>query len=131
MIDFLNSEDLISLRAFGSLNDVELDLVAFLEALIALALDRTVMDEDIGPTVAAQETVAFSVVEPLNRTFVLCHFRDSLSCVFTRMVQREVKAFQRLRHWLCDANTAVGVFWKRPTGRLFVDMRGLLAMSLM
>jgi|SRR5271170_6464517 len=96
---FFEASNLIGLRAFAPLDDVELHFVAFFEALVAFALDGTVMDEDIGPTVAAQETVAFSVVEPLDRTFVLCHFSDSLSCVLTRMVNREVKAFQRLRHW--------------------------------
>lgn len=121
LIGFFETRHLIGLRALASLDDVELYFIAFFEALIALALNGTVMDEDIGPTVAAQETVAFSVVEPLNRTFILCHFATPFFAS-SRMVHREVKAFQRLRHWMCDANTAAGVFWKRPMGRLFMDM---------
>jgi hypothetical protein len=83
LIRFFEARHLVGLWAFASLDDVELYFIAFFKALISLALDGTVMDEDIGPTVAAQETVAFSVVEPLNRTFILCHFATPFSCVFT------------------------------------------------
>ena len=39
---------LIGLGALGSLDDVELDFIAFFEALVAVALDGTVVDEDVG-----------------------------------------------------------------------------------
>ena len=42
---------LISLRAFCALDDVEFDLVAFLEALVAVKLNGTVVDEDVRATV--------------------------------------------------------------------------------
>ena len=63
---------LISLGAFASLDDIELDLVAFFEALIPLALNGAVMNEDIGATITPEESVPFCVVEPFNCSLVLC-----------------------------------------------------------
>ena len=70
---------LIGLRAFGALDDVELDLIPLFEALVALALNRAVMNENVGSTIATQEAVAFSVVKPLYCALVLCHWSDFLS----------------------------------------------------
>ena len=78
MIDFLEARDLVRLRALRPLNDVELDLIALFEALIALALDRAVMNEDVRPAVAAEEAVTLCVVEPLYGAFVLCQWSHSL-----------------------------------------------------
>jgi hypothetical protein len=50
---FSESGYLIGLGAFGALDDIELDLVAFLETLIPLALDGAVMNEDICSIIAA------------------------------------------------------------------------------
>ena len=79
VIDFFKTRDLIGLRTFCPLNDVELDLIALFEALVALALDRAVMNEDVRPAVAAEEAIALCVVEPLHSAFVLCQWSDSLT----------------------------------------------------
>lgn len=63
---------LISLGAFGPLDDIELDLVTFFEALISFALNGAVMNEDIGAAITSEESVPFCVVEPFNRSLVLC-----------------------------------------------------------
>ena len=76
--NFFEARDLIGLGAFGPLDDVEFDLVAFFEALIALTLDGTVMNEDVGPTLPPEEAVALCVVEPLDGAFVLCQWSCSL-----------------------------------------------------
>jgi len=70
---------LIGLWTLGALNDVELYFVTFLEALVSLALNRAVMNENVGSTIATQEAVAFSVVKPLYCALVLCHWSDFLS----------------------------------------------------
>jgi len=46
-LDGFCADDLIGLRAFGALNDVELNFVAFLEAFVAVKLDRAVVDENV------------------------------------------------------------------------------------
>ena len=78
LIDFFKTRDLIGLRTLCPLDDVELDLIALFEALIALALDRAVMNEDVRPAVAAEEAVTLCVVEPLYGAFVLCQWSHSL-----------------------------------------------------
>ncbi len=63
------------LRPFLALDDLELNLVAFLQTFIAVAGDRAVMDEYIRSFVAAQEPVSLRVVEPLHRAFQSFHVR--------------------------------------------------------
>jgi hypothetical protein len=75
---FFKTTNLISLRTLCSLDDVELDLIAFFQALVTFALNGAVMDEDIGPALAAEESVAFCIVEPLYGAFILCQWTDSL-----------------------------------------------------
>ena len=70
---FLEPRYLVGLRAFASLDDVEFDFVTFFQTFIAFELDGTVMDEDIGSVIAAEEAVSFCVVKPFNGAFVLCH----------------------------------------------------------
>jgi hypothetical protein len=70
---FAAAEDLIGLRALVALNHVVLYLFAFLEALVAVTLDGSEVYENIGPTFAAQEPVAFGVVEPPDDSPELCH----------------------------------------------------------
>jgi hypothetical protein len=81
MTNFFETKDLIGLGPFAALNDVEFNLVALFEALVALALDGTVMNEDVCPALAAEEAVTFSVVEPFNGAFVLCQRSHSLNFV--------------------------------------------------
>ena len=105
MIHFLEARDLVSLRALRPLDDVELNLIALFEALVALALDRTVMNEDIGPVIAAEESVPFCIVEPLNCSLVLC--QDRAPCFSVRESNCVRKS---IRLSLCDAKVAAGVF---------------------
>jgi len=95
VIDFFKTRDLIGLGTLCPLDDVELDLIALFEALIALALDRAVMNEDVRPAVAAEEAIALCVVEPLHSALVLCQWSDSLTFVSESVACREVKALQR------------------------------------
>jgi hypothetical protein len=80
--NFFETRDLISLGTFSSLNDVEFDLIAFFEALVALALNGAVVYEDVCPALAAEEAVTFCVVEPLYGALILCQWSHSLaSCL--------------------------------------------------
>ncbi len=69
---FFEAGYLIGLRAFGALYDVELYFVTLFETLVSFALDRTVMNEDIGALIATEEAIPFCVVEPLYCSFVVC-----------------------------------------------------------
>jgi hypothetical protein len=69
---------LIGLGALGALDDVELDLIAFFEALVAFALYGCVVNEYVGALIATEETVPFCIVKPLHCSPVLCHVPNSL-----------------------------------------------------
>jgi hypothetical protein len=73
---FFEAAHLIGLRTFAAFDDVEFHFVAFLEALVALALDGTVVNEDVCPVIAAKESIAFCVVEPLYGAFILTHLNE-------------------------------------------------------
>ena len=62
---------MIRLRSLAPLNDVELDLISFVQTLVAFDLNGTVMNEDVYSAFAPEEAVAFRAVEPLHRTLVL------------------------------------------------------------
>jgi len=71
--DFLRSEfhDLVGLRAFLTLHDIELDVVALLKALVAFRGDGAVVYENVGLSVlASDESIAFGVIEPLTLPFM-------------------------------------------------------------
>src|SRR5581483_9395157 len=56
-------------RALRALDHVELDLGAFLEAPMAVGLDRGVMAEDVAAAVVTRdEPEALLIVEPLDRS---------------------------------------------------------------
>src|SRR6476620_7299775 len=61
----------VGLRAFLALGDLELDPLAFFEALVAVGLDGAVVNEDVTAAVHGDEAVALFGVEPLDRA--LCH----------------------------------------------------------
>jgi len=63
----------IRLRPLLALNNIEFDFVAFFQGLIAVQLDRRVMNEDIWPVITSDESVALGVIEPLDLTFELSH----------------------------------------------------------
>ena len=70
---FSHSSYGIGLRTFLSLNDVEFHLVPFLQALVSIELDRTVMNKHVRSVVPADKAVTFRVIEPLDLAFVLSH----------------------------------------------------------
>jgi hypothetical protein len=70
---FFEAADLIGLWAFRAFDDVELYFVTLFEALVAFALNGTIVNEDIGSPITAKKSVAFCVVEPLYGAFILSH----------------------------------------------------------
>src|SRR6202521_5249568 len=62
-----------SLRSLGSLGDLKLHSVPFLQTLVPLGCNRAVANENVWAVVASDKTVAFSVVKPLHRTFQTIH----------------------------------------------------------
>jgi len=89
------ARDLVGLRSFSPLDDVKLNLIALFEALVTLALDGAVVNEDVCPAIAAEEAVALSVVKPFYGALVLCQWSNSLTVQSVTSARREVKAFQR------------------------------------
>lgn len=59
----------IGLRALLALDDFKLNLIALLQGLIAFGCNGAVMDKNIWPIVASNETEPFSVVKPFHLTF--------------------------------------------------------------
>src|SRR5829696_9225578 len=57
------------LRALGAVGDLELDGLALVEGLVAVALDGREVDEDVVAAVAGDEAVALLVAEPLDGAF--------------------------------------------------------------
>jgi hypothetical protein len=95
LTDFFEAGDLVGLGTLCSLDDIELHLIAFLQALVSFALNGAVVDEHVCPALAAEETVAFCVVEPLNCALVLCQWSDSLVFRVCAIAYREVNVLQR------------------------------------
>jgi hypothetical protein len=95
LIYLFESRDLVRLRTFGALDDVELYFITLFEALISLTLNGTVVNEDIGSAFAAEESVTFCVVEPLYCALILCQWSGSLICRLEPAAYRQVKALQR------------------------------------
>jgi hypothetical protein len=60
--------DVGCLRSFLALNDLELYSIALSQGLEAVSLDGAEVDEDVGPPLARDETVALCIVEPLHVT---------------------------------------------------------------
>src|SRR5688572_15109258 len=58
--------DVSGLRALRTVDDLELDRLAFLERPEAVPLDRREMNEYVTAAFALDETVALGVVEPLD-----------------------------------------------------------------
>jgi hypothetical protein len=69
----LKPEHLVGLGPFVPLDDVELDLVAFLQTFIAVDLNGRVVDENVWTIVSSDKSEAFGVIEPLDLAFVLRH----------------------------------------------------------
>jgi len=67
---FTRASYLIGLWPFLPLDNVELYIVTFFQAFVAIKLNRTVVDKYIRPIIATNETIALCVVEPLHFAFV-------------------------------------------------------------
>src|SRR4051794_28031482 len=66
--ELLRRADVGRLKALGPLLHLELDRLAFLEALVAVHLDGGEVDEDISPVRLRDEPVALLSVEPFDST---------------------------------------------------------------
>ena len=55
----------LGLPALGTLDHIELDLLAFLQAAESIRLDRREVNENVLAILAADETISFCVVKPL------------------------------------------------------------------
>src|SRR5713101_2541134 len=66
MVKRLDLGHVAGLRALGTVNDLELDCLAFLERAEAVALNGRVVHEDVTASVALDEPVPLCVVEPLD-----------------------------------------------------------------
>src|ERR1019366_165947 len=66
----LHPRHVACLRAFLTIDDLEFDLVTFLQALVAFDVDRTVVHEHVRTTIlTAYKAKAFRVIEPLYGPF--------------------------------------------------------------
>jgi len=73
----LNGRHVLCLPALGSFDDVELHGLSFLETPEAVCLNSREMDENVFAILAADETKALRVIEPLNDSLfhdVTCSF---------------------------------------------------------
>jgi hypothetical protein len=75
----LEGDDVLGLRAFLTLHDLELYPLAFGQVAVAFANDRVEMHEDISTGVALDETVSFRTVEPLDGALFFRHDSELLS----------------------------------------------------
>ncbi len=67
------SNNCVRLGTFLSLNDVEFHVIALFQSFVTIQLDCRVVNENIRPVIASDESVALGVVEPLDLAFVLSH----------------------------------------------------------
>jgi hypothetical protein len=58
--------DVGSLRTFGSLNNVELDILPFFEGLESISLESRIMNKDIFSAFETDKSEAFPIVEPFD-----------------------------------------------------------------
>ena len=58
--------DVAGLGPFLALDDLKFNLITFLKALVSLGGDGSVVNENIGSTIAADKAEPLSVVEPFN-----------------------------------------------------------------
>src|SRR2546426_5418141 len=64
----LDLADPLGLRALGGVSNLELNLLALFERLVAISLDGGVVDENVGAVLPRDESIALCVVEPLHPT---------------------------------------------------------------
>src|SRR5437899_11942570 len=78
----LSFHNICSLGTFLALGDLELNLIAFLQALVAFGGDRAVVHKHIGPVRTTNEPVTFRVIEPLYGSFHTLH-KEPLFCTLS------------------------------------------------
>src|ERR1035441_2255251 len=61
----------VGLRTFLSIDDIELDFVAFLQGLVTIYLDGRIVNEYIRSILSANKAKTLGVIEPLDCAFVL------------------------------------------------------------
>jgi len=84
-VGFLDGSDSYCLGSFGSLPNLELNTLVFLERAIAASLDLGVVDKEVlRAVVRGDEAEAFVTVEPFHSS--LCHLLTSL--IQMRMYQK-------------------------------------------
>jgi len=76
--------DVRGLWTFLALRDLELYLISFLKALVALRSNRAVVHKDISAIVPSDEAVALGIVKPLHGTFQSFHVRPFGHVLFRR-----------------------------------------------
>jgi hypothetical protein len=72
---------LVCLRPLRALDDVELDLVPFFQALVSIGLDGAVVHKDVRSAFTSEKAVALRVIEPLHSTPILRQFDSPLLVV--------------------------------------------------
>src|SRR5262245_6232808 len=77
---YLDFGDVAGLRAFRTVNDLELHCLTFLERAEAVALNGRVVHEDIAASITLDEPVPLCVVEPLD---LACNTHRSLPAAVT------------------------------------------------
>ena len=65
--------DVRCLRTFLALGNLELYFVAFLQTLVALRSDGTIMHKHIWSIITSDKSVSFRIVEPFDGTFQSFH----------------------------------------------------------
>ena len=70
---FFRAGDLVGLGPLLALHNIEFDFVALFQTFVTVKLNRAVVDENIRSIIAANESIAFCVVEPLHFSFVCSH----------------------------------------------------------
>jgi hypothetical protein len=68
-LDLLNFHHVRSLRPFLTVDNLEFDHIAFLQALVTLGIQSAVVNEYIGTVLTPDKTKALSVIEPLYGSF--------------------------------------------------------------
>jgi hypothetical protein len=63
--------DVFCLKSLRALNDLVFHELPFLQGLVAVAVNRDVVTEDVGSSIALEKAEAFCVVEPDDLSFVL------------------------------------------------------------
>jgi len=61
----LDAFDVLSLPALGAFDDIELNLLTFLQAAKAVCLDGGEVNENVLAILAADKTIPLGIVEPL------------------------------------------------------------------